>query len=617
MSYDVVKKQMGHEPIYIMEIDLDFCSLDFGVAPCTASGAAGTECYNTFATCPVQGDYSAFGRSTKTYRFSSQRIDELQQAGDAPTIPSITSVSMAPTKLTPAQGLGVRSTVNIRLQDHPFNDVGTDPYFRTRTYTPEDQGTFWGKFVARNKFYENRPLRIKQGYLNEDGSFDASNLIEREYVIHKITGPDASGKVTIDAKDPLKFADAVKAQWPQPPVAVLDGAINSSVTSFSITDSDAQIFDGFNGGQEYIRIDDELMHMTNVVDNGGGSYTVTVDSRGSSLSQPIIYSLTVVPDEHDDDTNIQLCHYFSSARIDDICFFLLNTAAGIDSSFLPLSKWQDSLDFSGLTGYLLTALLVEPTAVKTYLSELTEYTIMLYWHEREQEVLMNSLLDKTSSNRPTFDDSSHIVKDSVNHTLDVTQRISQVWTYFGLRSPILQMDELKSFSNVEITADLSKESVDEYAKPAVKQIFSRWFPVNFRNIVLEINTNLLNNYKDTKDIMTIDLDPKDDDNWTGDRVFVDTQYLQESSGANKVQGYIILQVNEKLKPTGTEYTYLLQSEFGLGRYARITPNQDPDIPANPFPDYPAANDDLKERYAFIAPNSEIFPSDNTEAYQIR
>ena len=74
---------------------------------------------------------------------------------------------------------------------------------------------------------------------------------------------------------------------------------------------------------------------------------------------------------------------------------------------------------------------------------------------------------------------------------------------------------------------------------------------------------------------------------------------------------------------GVKYQYVMAEEPGLIRTGVITPNDDPTIPANPFPDYTAASDSLKSQYMFIGyddgsgppPVAQNFP-DGTEPYKI-
>ena len=49
----------GRKPITIVEIDVDFCALTYGTAPCTAALSAATprKCFNTFKTCQDQANF--------------------------------------------------------------------------------------------------------------------------------------------------------------------------------------------------------------------------------------------------------------------------------------------------------------------------------------------------------------------------------------------------------------------------------------------------------------------------------------------------------------------------------------------------------------------------------
>ena len=54
------------EQVTVLEMDLDKCANVYGVAPCTAAGAVGTECYNAFPHCQ---DPANFVKTTKTWKF--------------------------------------------------------------------------------------------------------------------------------------------------------------------------------------------------------------------------------------------------------------------------------------------------------------------------------------------------------------------------------------------------------------------------------------------------------------------------------------------------------------------------------------------------------------------
>lgn len=177
MTYDSLKLEMGRRPVTIVEITVPSCSRTYGVLPCTAAiGVSGLKkCFNTHWTCQDRNNYD--GSVDVTYRFATERIDGLQAAGDLPTVPCLESVDFTPTRLDPGRGLGIRSSVAIKLRDFIWNDVGTDPYLADRTYDPEIQGSFFGRLYARLQYLENLPVVIYSGFLETDGTYNAGNFI--------------------------------------------------------------------------------------------------------------------------------------------------------------------------------------------------------------------------------------------------------------------------------------------------------------------------------------------------------------------------------------------------------------------------------------------------------
>jgi hypothetical protein len=570
-----------------VELDLQGCSLEFGVAPCSATGTGDAKCFRSFATCL---DKPNFTPTTKTFRFASTRIDGLQGASDPPTFPTVTGLSVAPTVLTPGQGLGLRSTCTIQLKDHPYTDVGVDPYLSDRTYDPMTRGSFWSKFIPRWPYYFGRKCRIKTGYLTDAGEYDAANFLTRAYFIETITGPDADGNVSITCKDILRFADAEKAQVPTQSRATLASDITNSATSIAITDPSDDVKDAYDAGQTYIRIDDETMIITGL-SGSAGAYTLTV----TRAAKPAVYSGAIDAEEHDEGATVQHCHFFSAQEVDDIIYYLLNTAAGIDASFLPTTDWQAVVDF-GLQSYTFSALITEPTGVKDLLTELAEHTILMWWDERAQQVKMDSIIQRAIDYGP-FDDNDHILADSVNVARDDASRVSQVWVAYGHRTPVAELDELKNFSAVKVSVDIDAEGADQYDQKLVRRIWSRWLHLDKGSVASEIANRLLNYYKETKNIVSIDLDPKDDDAWTGNIVSLATRLVQDKLGSTPTRNYRVIEVNEKFTPSGAQYSYTLQSIGGItgtepAIYGLIGPNT--------LGNYGAETSANKNKYAFIA-----------------
>jgi len=228
--------------VNVLECDLDTCSLTYGVAPCTASGAAGSECYNTFKTCQDKPNYT---RSTKTYKFVTAGAPI--PAGEA-LRPYIKSVTLAPTEIDPQAGVARRADVKIVLMDETCPDVGLDPYVANRAASAG--GTYWTRLLARVHNYAGRWVRLKRAYFT--AGWDAGQFVTENYIIEAIKGP-VKGEVTLTLKDPIKLADRQKV-----PLAT------SGKLSVALATGDLQIVMNAGDGAQYaasgyVRIGDQII----------------------------------------------------------------------------------------------------------------------------------------------------------------------------------------------------------------------------------------------------------------------------------------------------------------------------------------------------------------------
>lgn len=603
MAYADQKVKVGKQAVTILELDLDACSLTYGSSPCTASGTAPLKCFNTFGTCQ---DTANFAKTSKTFRFSDRVIDGIQATGDAPTFPTITGVSHSPTVLTPSKGLGVRATAKVQLTDHPWTDIGVDPYLSGRDYDPATRSTFWGKLLARQKYYEGRVMRIKQGYLADDGSYDVTNFSTRQYIIDKISGPTPDGKITVTGKDPLKFADNTRVQLPAPSGAELVGNITAVATAINITDADDDVKDAYDAGQPWIRIDDETMEITNIT-GSNPSYALTV-TRGVA---PSFYSHPSPAEAHEGEATVQNCYLYDTQEIDNVLYHLLVTTAGIDASFIDTTAWQEKID-DGYQSYLLSTLITEPTGVKDLLTEITELTVLLWWDERDQLIKLDTLLPNAPQ-YGLYTDENTFISGSTSVTRDSSARLSRVYFYYSHRNPVKELDKAEHFNRIEIDIDADKESANEYERTKIRNIFTRWIALPQRSVAGEIVTRTLNEYKVTKDLITYSIDPKDDEAWTGNTVQLKTRQIVDDFGLEIEKDFRILQVKEKHSAKGVIYSYVAQTINDIGRLGAITETL---YLASAFPDYSASSDDLKAVNAYICLDTGLF-ADGTNGYVIR
>ena len=215
-----------------VEIDIPVCSLTYGVAPCTASvpSTGYDKCFNCKSTCQDRANYH---EEEVTLRFAKP-VSYLPPDIDI-VAPSISDVSFTPATISLGENLGTRATLDVVFKDHKDADTspGLDKYFADRAYDPFKQGTFWGKFRARQPFLRGRSIRWITGLEGQA----LSEMETRHFVIESFDGPTPDGKYTLVAKDVLKLVDGDRAMAPAASTGFLVSPIMDSATTATLSPS--------------------------------------------------------------------------------------------------------------------------------------------------------------------------------------------------------------------------------------------------------------------------------------------------------------------------------------------------------------------------------------------
>jgi len=593
MTFDAAKNVIGGIPVTVCEMDIDYCSLTYGVAPCTASGAPGTECYNTRATCQDVPNYT---KIIKIYRFCDH-INDLPVGIDM--IPAVESQPVfTPGKLTPGKGLGYRSTVNIRVRDFPYHDRGIDKYVATRFYDAYEQGTYWGKFIARNPYTQGRIIRFRTGYVTEP--WDWANFEDRVYIIDSIKGPDNKGFVTITAKDVITLANDRKSKCPIASTGVLLANITNSASSLTLSPSGI-------GNTEYdasgtLRVGSEEMTFTRSGD------TVTLTARGVNGS---------TADSHTANDTVQQAKVYTNANVIDIVDDLLNNYVdGFDaSSWIPYDQgisgpstgtndeWDDEKSLY-LSSTDINRTISKPAGVSQLIGELTEqFLFNISWHEINQKVSIKAIAPPKGNVAVTqLNEDSNILKNSFVSKIDERQRVSQVWIHHT-KLDNTEGDEAKNYRYLYIYLDTDQENVDLYGTKQVKVIYANWMSSAAQ--ASQLGGRILARFYQGPRIIKYSLDAKDSGEMPGDLVDVTSRHIQSPDGASDITRFEVLSVREAVTGHKFEYEALASSYVGL--YGFIGPNS--------LGDYTGETSANRQAYGFIAPDSGIF-ADGTDAYKI-
>ncbi|KKN39086.1 hypothetical protein LCGC14_0746820 [marine sediment metagenome] len=605
MTWATERTHPGKRRFHVVEIDLDFCAEVWDVPPCTASLAAGFphKCFNTRATCEDAANYNP---ATKTYRFCSP-IEGIPKLFEA--IPSLIEVDTAPTRIDPGQTMGIRASVKLTFDDHRHHDRGIDKYVAERktgaaandgsTYNPFDQGTYFGRFRARNLYHTGRSIRVLSGYLpwdhnkpdNQQPEFTEAevlaNLRTHNYVIDKFGGPDSKGVFTIVAKDILRLASGDKAECPVQNTGRLLAGIDDAVTTLTVTPAAIVALEYVTPGT--LRIDSEIMTYT----RSGAVFTVVRGTDGSTAAA------------HNADAAVQQCHRFSGQRVDSVLNTLLVNFAGISGSFVDAAEWIAEADI-WLAGSIPETLIVEPTNVESLVNELCQgYMIYLWWDDIDQEIRFRAIRPRTADELAalvTVTDEASIVEEA--YSRNEGDRFTRVTVAYERPSFVDRLDDPTNLEQSVTSIDTDAESSDQYNDVRVKRLKSRWIDGTNRNVALQLTGRTVAILRDSMDIYKFTLTAKDSDIWTGDIFNLRHRSNQGFRGESILTQMQALQVKEN---DDGSFDYVAIRDSFLGRYGFIGPNT--------LVDHGSESESNKQRYMWISDNTGKM-ADGSDAYKI-
>ncbi|WP_262048663.1 hypothetical protein [Bradyrhizobium sp. Bra78] len=453
-----------------IELDIPFCDHVYGVAPCTASiPTTGTiKCFNCRNTCQ---DIANFSPSDVTLRFA-RPADYLPR--EIECIPSILDVAYTPATISLGKNLGTRATLSVTFKDHPHSDtgVGYDKYLADRDYDPYLQGTFWGKFRARQPFLRGQELRWITGLVGDD----LADMETRYFVVDSFDGPTPEGKYTIVAKDVLKYADGDRAQGPVLSNGFLSADITAAATSIALLPSGIGNAEYPGGGNDYLCI--------------GGNEVVQLTARAGNTLTVVRGQLGTVATTHKAQDRVQRVLRYAGADVADIVYDLLVTYAGVPASYITLADWQ--AETAAYLGTVYTAYICEPTSVATLLSELAEQAGLAIWDDNLAQQVRLKVLHGVLTDADTFTPDNTSEK-SLTIKEQPDQRLSRVQVYFGQKDPTRPLSNLDNYGSTSLSIDDDAEAA--YGSSAIRTIYSRWIPNGGRSVADRLGAILLGRFR--------------------------------------------------------------------------------------------------------------------------
>lgn len=439
-----------------VEIDLPRCKLNYGTSPCTASipATGSRKCYNTTGTCQ---DRVNFDSETVTLRFGKAAS---YYPIDIPHLACLESVSSSGSTISLGENLGLRATITCSFRNMLHNDVGFDKYLSERTHDPLKNGTFWGRFRAREPYIQGAALRVIVGEVGQA----LEEMTVRHYVVESFSGPTPNGSFQIVARDLLKLADGDRAQAPRMSQGFLLTGINDSTTAATLTP--VGIGDLAYPASGHINIGGkEICSFT----RSGNTLTLVRGQMGTQASA------------HEAEERCQLVLTLTGNPAEIIQHLIVNYT-DIPPEFIPFNSWE--LEVNTYLQRVYTANIAEPTSVELLVSELVEQAALAMWWDDIARLIRLQVLRNVPGGAGVIDESV-IEEGSLNVQEQHNKRISQVWTYYALINPLKSVTDTDNYLSSAVrngeTADVA------YQLPAIKKIMSRWIPAGGRSTALRVN----------------------------------------------------------------------------------------------------------------------------------
>jgi len=600
MTYDTTRILDARRPVTVVELYLDTCAESFGVNPCTASGAAGTECYNTFLTCQDTPNYN---NTSKTYRFYQPISNWPVGVTGYPCING--QPTFTPTQIDPKGSLGQRGVVSIKLTDFVDDDLFTDNYVGTRTYDPESQGTFFGKLKARTPYYKGRLMKVRQGYINDTFSF--TDFEDRLYVVDQFNF-DKEGNVTIIGKDILKLADDKKSVAPEADTATLSTAYTAGGTTLVLQTGEGSSFtaDPYTGSAVsvsipgYVRSGDNVLTYTGVSTDtltgvDGGQFGSTDSNLGI-------------------DDSVQQCLNIDNKNVIDVIHYLLNTGAGINEIYLPYDAGlavptgtDDLWDIeksTWLSGNDLTHIITEPTGINELIERICQQNLIYIWfHERDQEIKLKTIAPAFRNQiPPTLSDNSNIIENSLSSKDNIEGRVSQLWIHYDIIDITDDLDKVENYRKHSIQVDTDSEGVNAYDEKAIKVIYADWLSSTNTGLITTLSGRYLSRFNGTPTTINFKIDTKDADIWTGSTAVLDSCDIQDVDGSNLLKKIQVIKAKDDHDKQIVELTAESWA-YSDNRYGYITPNS--------MGNYTVESAMNQQAYGFICANTGLYTNGDT------
>lgn len=537
-------------PAYRFTINLAWCGNTYGVAPCTAAGAVGSECYHSWRSCQ---DKNNFTKTSKPVRFVTAGAPT---PASEQSRPYIIKVDPLPTEVDPHKGLAVRASATIVCRDEPCPDNALDPYHATRAVPAG--GTYWSRLLARFH-YSNLPATLERAYFT--GGWDEAEFVAESYIVEAIT-QSSNGEVTIKIKDLLQLSTTVLVPPTTP--GKLAALLNTNDLQLTLGTGQGSYY----ASSGFVRVGDQIIRYT----AKAGDVLSWPDSTYRSQ-----FGTTAVQQQIGD--GVQQCEVLSGRRVHQVVQRLCNASGIADANIDLAGNEADDDQWLGVRYEVNDVCLSEPTKVATYLEEIALHTGGVIWLDPVDQKVKYRYIGPQSPaalTSSTLTRAANLIDGQTRVAPQDAMRLTRASVFYSLVTATSNAREGKNYLRPVIYIDASAESANEYGDVRDQVIYSRWFNADNDLAMQGFIARRVGAYRDAPANIECKVDAKDAAIREGELYDVTTAQLVGMDGTARPVRCLVV----RRKDNGSGLDLTLRTTTFSRRYGFIAPNGTADYPNN-------------------------------------
>lgn len=608
MSFDSKRIQYSKERIYVVEIDQDYCSNTYGVAPCTASETGDNKCFQTLETCDDIPNYTLTGVTTgeqtisvnsgaKTFtRLSGSFLTDGFVVGHTVTSENMTNSANDQTEIlisavtalvmTFSTASGLVTDTGDGDEIITLNAIKTYRHCTNRSPHP----------IGLDAVPDLKSVNIEPAVIDISGGLGIRSNVTLTFNDHPSSDIDIDKYLSDRTYNPItrgQFWTKWRARNPNyqfRDLRVLTAYLTDGVYNSEDTQARHFVIDRLNVsngssvmvGKDPLKLASSKKALVPIPSLGklsaaltavatsatlipagigseypsSGFVAVRSETMGFTIAGDVL-TLTrgqknTVATSHSINDTVQLC-YVKNAKVDVIVEDLMTNFATIDSSFIPSASWNAETD-TYLPG-LLDGIITKPTDVWKVLKELSQSAPHYTWWDERTQLIQLTALKAPPPTASVLDMDKNLISKSVRITDNTKMRASTILIHFGQFDPTKKIDELDNYKQTYIRIDT--DSITKYKSDQQIVITSRWINNGNKAAAVQLAALVGRRSSNIPRNISFSLEAKDADVWIGQTRSINHRDIPDPTGLPIDTLFQLTSVKESTNYnyTGIEFAY--------------------------------------------------------------